>query len=217
MAAGVRAEAAHAFACAIRRVGVACDGMSFPLQTEAVRDALRVRTWSPVRRFLAGLCTAFTLSFAGGAMLFLGLRWFLRLAAGADGSPVAYLYRMAAYPDAHPLQYVAVVALPFSFLTALWAVAGSGRLRVPRWLQITGLIALSLAAGCALGGVLYEFHDMQAGYFPARDIMFDHFRRGAWWGLGLGPLIIALSVPMNVAAFLVAYAVASLTRRTFGR
>lgn len=139
----------------------------------------------------------------------------LSVIEGREATPVGYLYRMFMYPDQHPLQYVAVVAIPFAFLTAMWTSTVSRRLRSYRWLQINGVILLSLVMSSVLGGLLWTFHDMQAGYFPAYDTMIDHFQQGAWWGLTLGPIIVALSIPMNVLAFIIAYSIASFTERTF--
>ena len=139
----------------------------------------------------------------------------LSLIEGRDATPVGYLFRMFMYPDQHPLQYVTVVAGPFAFLTALWTMTVSTLIRSHRWLQIIGVILLSLIVSSVLGGLLWTFHDMQAGYFPAYDSMIDHFQQGAWWGLTLGPIIVGLSVPMNILAFILAYCIASFTERTF--
>jgi uncharacterized membrane protein len=140
----------------------------------------------------------------------------LMLGGRNHATPIAYLFRMTTYPDAYPLQYAAVVAIPFALLTSLWTIAVYKKLHAPRWLQIAGVIGLSVAVSSVLGGLLYELHDMQAGYFPDRDIMINHFQRGAWWGLSLGPIIVAFSVPLNICALLLAYTVAGFTQRTFG-
>jgi len=189
--------------------------MSTTLQKQGMFDSLHIHSWSKGRKFTAALCISFLLSFIGGALLFLGLKMLLTAIEGRDSTPVGYLFRMFMYPDQHPLQYVAVVAVPFAVLTALWTVTMNRRLHSKRWLQITGVILLSLVISSILGGLLWTFHDMQAGYFPAYDMMVDHFQQGAWWGLTLGPIIVALSIPMNVLAFVIAYTVASFTERTF--
>jgi hypothetical protein len=167
-----------------------------------------------LRRFLAAFGLSFLVSFAGGSVVFFVLRFIIQ---GYDGhTPIAYWFRMTMYPDGHPFQYAFIVAVTFALLTTIWTVWLSARLHRMRWLQIAAIIALTVEISGVLGGVLYMFHDMQAGYFPDRDIMMDRFIWGAGTGAVLGPIIVAFSVPLNALCFAIAYVTASFTQRRFG-
>lgn len=187
--------------------------MDITLRVRGVFDSLDIRSWSIGRKFVAAFCMSFLLSFVGDAALYFGLRTILVVIEGSDATPIGYLFRMFMYPDQHPFQYLAVVALPFAFLTAVWTIIPSKYFRANHWQQIVAVILLSLIVSSILGGLLWTFHDMQAGYFPSYDTMVEHFLQGAWWGLTLGPLIVTLSIPMNFFAFVIAYNVASFTKR----
>ena len=67
---------------------------------------------------------------------------------------------------------------------------------------VAGLILLSSAAG----GVLWHFHDMQAGYFPSWERRLGAFADGVFAGITVGWRIVLLSFPLNVLSVAFAYA-----------
>lgn len=69
------------------------------------------------------------------------------------------------------------------------------------------MLLATLVIGSVLGGVLWKYHDMQAGYFPDGSRMSADFLWGAWTGLWIGPVIVLLSIPLNVLALISGYAV----------
>ncbi|MBF9221317.1 hypothetical protein [Hymenobacter ruricola] len=128
-----------------------------------------------------------------------GLLWLLLPGHHVFGAP----YRMILYHEAHPLAYIALCCGCFGPLAA---VATDAFRRRGRWgrLGVVGLLALAtVALSSPLGGLLWHWHDMQAGYFPAdwpRQLV-----AGAAEGLTTGWLIVLLSVPYNVLGLLVCY------------
>ena len=113
------------------------------------------------------------------------------------------LYRMFLYHEAHPLAYIALCCGCYGPLAAR-ATPLFGR--CGRW-QRAGVVALlalaTVGVSSPLGGMLWYWHDMQAGYFPAH--WGSTLLSGAWEGLVLGWLIVLLSIPYNVLGLLVCY------------
>jgi hypothetical protein len=158
-------------------------------------------------RFVVVASATFTLSFSIGTSIFFLLKAFL------SHTPITYPYKMIAYPEQHPLQYAIVLAAPHAFLTAIWTLSPPSITSRWRWLQITTIILAAVAISSVLGGILWTFHDMQAGYFPPYDRLVNDFREGAWSGLTIGPDIVVLSTPLNIIAFLVLYLITNSIER----
>jgi hypothetical protein len=80
---------------------------------------------------------------------------------------------------------------------------------------IVGIIVLlTVALSAPLGGMLWHWHDMQAGYFPA------HWQRillaeGSRDGLVVGWLVVLLSVPYNVLGIIICYFLTRTGARLF--
>ena len=77
------------------------------------------------------------------------------------------------------------------------------RTGLTRFLEILSVILVSLVLACPLGGMLWHFHDMQAGFIPSfwqRKLL-----RGFSEGLQLGPWLILLSIPFNIISLIVGY------------
>jgi SanA protein len=121
-----------------------------------------------------------------------------------DESAFAALYRMFLYHWAHPMQYIGVVALCYALVATIWTVFMKRmRTGLTRFLEILSVILVSLVLACPLGGMLWHFHDMQAGFFPSfwqRKLL-----SGFSEGLLLGPLLILLSIPFNIISLIVGY------------
>ena len=124
-------------------------------------------------------------------------------------------YRMLLYHEAHPVAYIALCCFFYGLLAAAFADAfwrrGTTRGRV----GIVGIIVLlTMALSTPLGGMLWYWYDMQAGYFPA------HWRRillveGSRDGLAVGWLVVLLSVPCNVLGGAVCYFLTRTGARLF--
>ncbi|MGN0855299.1 MAG: hypothetical protein ACI4R9_07255 [Kiritimatiellia bacterium] len=103
--------------------------------------------------------------------------------------------RMPAYHYDHPFQYIAVVAFAYAVVASLWSFcrrnASSGWRRT---LEIWLVMIVSVVLATPLGGLLFSWHDMQAGFIPT------------YWGAKLlhdasrsffyTPIILFLSLPI---------------------
>jgi hypothetical protein len=122
-------------------------------------------------------------------------------------------YRMLRYHEAHPLAYIALCCLCYGPLAA--AALGSWRRRgFPGRLGLVSLLALgTVALASPLGGMLWHWHDMQAGYFPAGWL--PKLLHGSRDGLLLGWLIVLLSVPYTGLGLLASYGLLTTGARLF--
>ena len=117
------------------------------------------------------------------------------------------LFRMFLYHDEHPAQYIAVVAFFYALFAAAWGVR-SRSIGWRRHLGILGVLIATLLFSSAVGGILWHFHDMQAGYFPPWERRLAAFADGISAGVTVGWLIVLLSFPLNVLSVVFAYAAA---------
>ncbi|TDS83653.1 hypothetical protein [Comamonas sp. JUb58] len=108
------------------------------------------------------------------------------------------LYRMFMYHANHPFQYIALFCAVFAAGLALVLGCWPKARQWPAWVLTTLVLLLSLLLGSALGGALWSLHDMQAGYFPPGDRLWQHLWWGVESGLYVGWLVLLLSLPFNV-------------------
>jgi hypothetical protein len=145
--------------------------------------------------------------FAASAFL-LGASGYLALHAVLPrGYVFGSLYRMLLYHEAHPFQYIAVVALTYAAIATPCAIRWSGSSGWRRTLLIIGVMVASIFAASVPGGILWKIHDMQAGFFTSGSRFWNDLLWGAWTGLEIGWLVIALSLPYNIVGFVSGYAV----------
>lgn len=74
-----------------------------------------------------------------------------------------------------------------------------------RRLGLAGALLLSIVVANPFGGMLWVFHDMQAGFFPSPRQQFDYLMWGASGGVLVGPFILLLSIPFNICSFTAGY------------
>ena len=144
----------------------------------------------------------FAVCFVGLAALY----WAITLSKTSiwEGSAFASWYRMFEYHYSHPMQYIGVVAACYALVATIWTVFMKRmRTGLTRFLEILFVIIVSLALACPLGGMLWHFHDMQAGFFPS--FWLRKLREGLSEGLQLGPVLILLSIPFNILSLIVGY------------
>lgn len=126
------------------------------------------------------------------------------------------LYRMFLYHEQHPVPYLGLVALVYSVLAAAWGV----RTRAVGWrwhLGLLGVLVATLLLSSAAGGMLWTWHDMQAGYVPPWGRSIAALAGGAVNGVLLGWLIVGLSFPFNVLTTGLAYGATYLLLRRHRR
>ena len=126
-------------------------------------------------------------------------------------------YRMLPYHAAHPLPYIALCCGCYGPLAAAAAATFRRRGTWGRVGVTAVLCVLTVALSAPLGGILWHWHDMQAGYFPPRwgQVL---LHQGPRDGLALGWLVVVLSVPYAwlgaVMCYLLTKVGASLFRPT---
>ena len=112
--------------------------------------------------------------------------------------------KMPAYHWEYPIAYIAI---PCFFYGIFATIFTKKFIKLAIWGQvlITFAIAiLTIVASSPFGGMLWHYHNMKAGYFPANwaDII---FKDGFIHGIMLGWLIILLSIPYNVIGLIISY------------
>ncbi len=120
------------------------------------------------------------------------------LISSLTGYAFGGLFRMFMYHEAHPFQYIAIVAVGFGFFGSLWLRFFGSAVGIRRWGSILAAIGITILASSIPGGVLWVIHDMQAGYFTTGARFWGDIWWGATEGLKLGWLVIAVSVPYNL-------------------
>lgn len=117
-------------------------------------------------------------------------------------SPFGALYRMFLYHWAHPLAYIALPCFWYSVLAASLAPQIAA-LRIAQRIASTWVLCLgAVLLATPFGGMLWHWHDMQAGHFPAGWPA--KLLGGAADGVQIGPAIILLSVPYNLIGLIAA-------------
>jgi hypothetical protein len=107
------------------------------------------------------------------------------------------LYRMFLYHWEHPYQYISLVAVIYGLVAASFALALRHRNKISGWI-IFFVMFLTIAIASPAGGLLWVFHDMQAGYFTEGQRFWADLGWGALEGLKSGWLVILLSIPYNL-------------------
>jgi hypothetical protein len=105
------------------------------------------------------------------------------------------------YHDLYPIPYLLMSALVFAAVSALWLVFIVPRFTGFRFLQIILLPWIALLLTSPIWGMLWVFHDMQAGFFPAFPPMIDYLLFGARQGLYFALNAIVFSLPLNLLAY----------------
>jgi hypothetical protein len=113
-------------------------------------------------------------------------------------------FRMLPYHNQHPVSYI---LLPCFFYGCIATVFANRFRRQGKAGQLftTLLIALlTLLFSSPAGGMLWHFHDMQAGYFPSNWVRYLVVN-GFSMGISTGWLIIGLSLPYSLFGIIVCF------------
>ncbi|NLA24521.1 MAG: hypothetical protein GX879_06105 [Bacteroidales bacterium] len=113
-------------------------------------------------------------------------------------------FRMFKYHWQHPIQYIAIPCFFYGIFATIFS-SKFLKLKSIRRIILTLIIAiLVIIISSPFGGMLWHYHDMQAGYFP-QNWFFKILKLGFSGGLTMGWLIVGLSVPYNILGVVVAY------------
>lgn len=107
------------------------------------------------------------------------------------------LYRMYLYHDKHPISYILIVCFFFSILGTCFIKQFSRRKLLGKIFIVFIILILTILISSPFGGMLWHYHDMQAGWFPGNwlEIMLSE---GIHMGTKIGWLIILMSIPYNI-------------------
>ena len=110
-------------------------------------------------------------------------------------------YRMICYHYGHPIQYIAIPVFFYGIVATWFTQKFYHSNRKPAFTFF--IVLLTIVLSSPFGGMLWHFHDMQAGWFPKNWI--DKLLGGFTEGLGIGWLLILLSFPYNIIGVVIAY------------
>ena len=131
-------------------------------------------------------------------------------------SAFACMPHMFVYHEQHPMQYIGVVAVCYAAVAAIWtARMKRRRIGVLRILEVLAVILVALVLACPLGGMLWHFHDMLAGFFP--NFWLRKLLGGFVDGIEVGPLLIFYSFPYSLIGLIVGYFVTTCLNSFFYR
>lgn len=114
------------------------------------------------------------------------------------------LYRMFVYHWQHPIQYILIPCFFYGIIATCFAELFSGRKFLGQVFLTLLIILLTVFISSPFGGMLWHYHDMQAGYFPSNWVG-TMIAKGFSWGLELGWLIVGLSMPYNFLGAVICY------------
>lgn len=136
-------------------------------------------------------------SFLLGTLLFFILKMFGFDAFGAT-------FMMPQYHNAHPIPYILLACFFYGLLATRLTRRFSKRSLGGQVLMTLLIVLLTVLISSPFGGMLYYYHDMEAGYFLPNwpSIL---LQKGAFEGIQLGWLIAAISIPFNIIGIVVTF------------
>jgi hypothetical protein len=141
----------------------------------------------------------FVASTVAAMVLYFGLQ----LALGRSPILVAVPFlHVTQYHARFPLPYLLAVSLTFSLTSAAWLVAVAPRTTRFRPVHIAALPLLSALLAGPLCGMIWVYHDMLAGFFPAPSDALGYMLSGARSGFRLAPIVILYSWRLSIPAYL---------------
>lgn len=113
-------------------------------------------------------------------------------------------YRMFEYHYQHPIQYISIPCFVYGFIATFYANKFYHQSTKRQMITSLIIVFLTVLISSPFGGMLWNFHDMESGYFPTNwvDRMFSN---GISMGLSIGWLIIGLSIPYNILGIIVSF------------
>ena len=114
----------------------------------------------------------------------------------------------------HPLAYFILAVYAVIATTWAWTI-GMRQTGFVRWLTIVAIIPVTIFIASFPGGMLWSWHDMQAGSVPTfwpRKLLLD-----GRMGLECGWLVIGLSFPYNFCGMLAGIFVTDMVEKRLHR
>ncbi|MDY7394550.1 hypothetical protein UMM65_04810 [Aureibaculum sp. 2210JD6-5] len=114
------------------------------------------------------------------------------------------LYRMFLYHWKFPILYILIPCFFYGILATLLANKFKSKNVSGKIIITILIIVLTVLISSPFGGMLWHYHDMQAGYFPENWIS-KMVSYGISWGFQMGWIVIGLSVPYNIIGSVICY------------
>jgi hypothetical protein len=148
-----------------------------------------------LKRFLFFCLAGFTL--AAGA-------YYVLVLLMPDGRVFGSVFRMYLYHLQFPLQYIFIPCFFYAIIASAFSRWFAKSKLTAQLFIMTIIIVLTILISSPVGGMLWYYHDMDAGHFP--ESWFSKMvEYGFVDGLGFGWLIIGLSFPYNLVCCILAF------------
>ena len=167
---------------------------------------------SRMARRLQLFFACFGIAFVLGSIGYVGLKLVL-----PNGRVFGALPRMFLYHEAHPFEYIALVALSYGAVVTICVPRFSHRSGWSRRIANFAIMCASVLLASVAGGFLWKIHDMQAGFFPSGARFWSDLTEGAAAGLQVGWLIALLSFPYKLLGLIAGYLVTAQTFKITAR
>lgn len=158
---------------------------------------------------------AFGLVFLPSSVVSLGLYYGIN-ALGGHPFSCGYFFRCWAYWEIYPIPYLLALALTYAGVCGIWFSTYGRRIKRFPKLQLAALPIVSLFPAGFLGGMLWAYHDMAAGFFPEFPRMIGYIWDFAWTGFLAAPFIALTSFPLNIFGLIGAYLIAAFAANWLG-
>lgn len=113
-------------------------------------------------------------------------------------------YRMFLYHLCFPLSYIFIPCF-FYALIATYLSSYFSKVSISYKITLTIIICILVTLiSSPFGGMLWHYHDMQAGYFPD-NWLYKMVSLGFSWGLRDGWIIVLMSVPYNIIGTVICF------------
>jgi len=112
--------------------------------------------------------------------------------------------RMSAYHYEHPIPYILIPCFVYSVIASLLSETFLKVNKGKRILLTVLIVLLTVFFSCPFGGMLWYYHDMQAGFFPDNwlSILLTQAPMMGWrWGF----LIVGIAIPYNLIGSVICY------------
>lgn len=113
-------------------------------------------------------------------------------------------YRMFLYHYEYPIAYIAIPCFWYAVLASVFSNRFKKSTPNRQLLFTLIIVGLTILLSSPLGGMLWHYHDMSAGYFPENWIA-KMISKGSLMGLEFGFIIVALSAPYNLFGLVISY------------
>lgn len=147
------------------------------------------------KRFLFFWAISFVFAIAGYYIL-----WVLMPEHYVFGAP----YRMYLYHWQYPSSFIIIPCFFYGMIVPIFVNSFPKQSIVIRILITGCIVVATILMSSPLGGMLWHYYDMKAGFFPQN---WEHImiRQGFEWGLEVGWYIIVLSIPYNIIGIILCY------------